>query len=107
MTSSHSATERRGRNDQQVVSKQTPRALKRRGEFKEGQRRDESVYKTDPAKTATRVIIPASMGGFKPRAPPEGLLVAEGLGIDPVEDPGEVEELAPVALFYGDGMIEC
>jgi len=41
------------------------------------------------------------MGGFKPRAPPEGLLVAEGLGWDPVEDTDvdeEEVELAPVAL---------
>lgn len=47
------------------------------------------------------------MGGFKPRAPPEGFLVAEGLGTEPVDDPGEVEELlAPVALFYGDGKMK-
>jgi hypothetical protein len=52
---------------------------------------------------ATRVMIPASADGFMPRAP-EGLLVAEGVGIDPVdEDPG-VDELLPVALACGNGM---
>ena len=88
----------------QKPDQEKPPGRSKRGESSRGgQRRDESVYKTDPARTATRVIIPASMGGFKPRAPPEGLLVAEGLGTDPVEDdPGEVEELlAPVALFWG------
>jgi len=56
---------------------------------------------------ATKVIIPATLGESKPRAPPlEGLPDADGLGEvlveedgpeDPVdEDPGEVEE--PVSL---------
>jgi len=52
---------------------------------------------------ATKVIVPASMDKFKPRAPLL-LVVAEGVAPDPVdEDPGldeddEDEELVPVAL---------
>jgi hypothetical protein len=48
----------------------------------------------------TRVIIPVSPDGLKPRAASfEGLLDADGLGIEAVgEDPVEDEELAPVAL---------
>lgn len=58
-------------------------------------------------KTATKVIIPASKDGFKPRAPL--LLVAEGVAPDPVdeglsedEDEFELEEL-PVALSFETG----
>jgi len=79
------------------------------GDGKKGwkpQRRDESVYKMDPARTATKVITAARTGGFRPRAPPEGLLVAEGVGREPVEEPGEDEELPPVALVYKYGRTE-
>jgi len=70
------------------------------------QRRNKSLYKKVPAKIATNVINPASLDGFKPRAPPpEGLLVAEGVGTDPVDEgpcedetPVDDERLAPVAL---------
>ena len=53
-------------------------------------------------------MIPASLDGPKPRAAPlEGLLDAEGLGTDPVDDPpdegwDEDEEFPLVALSYGD-----
>jgi len=54
----------------------------------------------DPAKMATKVIIPASLDALKPRvASFEGLLDADGLGTDPVDEGTvEDEELAPVAL---------
>lgn len=51
------------------------------------------------------MITPTSVDGPKPRAPsPEGLLVAEGVGLDPEdgdateEDPEDDVELEPVAL---------
>jgi len=49
---------------------------------------------------AIRVMIPVSPDRLKPRAALfEGLLDADGLGIDAVdEDPVEDEEVAPVAL---------
>jgi len=53
---------------------------------------------------AARVMIPVSPDGLKPRAAPfEGLLDADGLGIDAVdEDPVEDEGVAPVALDCRD-----
>lgn len=96
---------KKGRKQQRSWIRRIPQGTQNEGRVRGGQR-EESVYKTDPARAATRVINPASMGGFKPRAPPEGLLVAEGVGRDPVEDPGEDEELPPVALDYGDRRIE-
>jgi hypothetical protein len=89
-----------------------PKRFKVREEYKKCQRRDESIHKTDPARMATSVIIPTNPAGLKPRAP-EGVLVADGLATDPVdeglvedpkEDDEELPELLPVALSYGDGM---
>jgi len=53
---------------------------------------------------ATRVMIPASPDGLKPRAPPLELLVLDddGFEVDPVDEgdppPEDEDELAPVAL---------
>lgn len=59
---------------------------------------------------ATRVIIPASPDGLKPRAAPlEGLLDADGLGVDAVDEEPDEEEfvdetLVAAALVYRDWM---
>lgn len=59
---------------------------------------------------ATRVMIPASPDGLKPRAPPVELLLLDddGFEVDPVDEgdppPEDEEELAPVALAYRDAM---
>ena len=59
---------------------------------------------------ATRVMIPASPDGLKPRAPPVELVVVDedGFEVDPVDEgdppPEDEEELAPTALAYGDVM---
>jgi hypothetical protein len=75
------------------------------GTVKEGQG-DEFVYKRVPARTATKVMIPASLDGSKAGAAPfEGLLLAEGVatvpvdedGVDPDPDGDEDDELLPVA----------
>jgi len=49
---------------------------------------------------AAKVMIPANPDGLEPRvAPSEGLVDADGLGTEPVdEDPVEDEGVAPVAL---------
>jgi len=63
--------------------------------------REKTAQKSDAARMATRVMIPASPDGLKPRAPPFELLDADGLGVDPVDEgdpPEDEEELAPVAL---------
>jgi len=95
--------------------------MKRRDEYNKGARpryrsnskgekikgRDKFIYKTDPARIATKVKIPASLDGPKSKAALfEGLGDADGLGTDPVgvdpvgvgEDPAGGEGLAPVAL---------